>query len=255
LRHPKLGALRYRAISVAGKSVATVIETTGPCAFPISQAGDCAEAHPSSTYTESELHIRLHNSGLAIPAEALEPTRRQLRVASQGELIGISIRFGMPDETAILEIWHDFHCSLDSAGEDALRVGYSRIGEDDMWRFVDYASLFPATSRGSAHGRSRFGDGWQLDQRPRLLTDPNDVAVPLTKAEYALLVAFLDAPRRPLGRKHLMQATRMHEEVFDRTIDVQVLRLRRKLEADRTMPRLIKERGVGYLLDTTVETI
>ena len=129
LRHPKLGALRYRAISVAGKSVATVIETTGPC------ARDCAEAHPSSTYTESELHIRLPNS----------PTRRQLRVASQGELIGISIRFGMPDGTVILEIWHDFRCSLDSAG-DALLVGCSRIGEDDMWRFVDYASLFPATT-------------------------------------------------------------------------------------------------------------
>jgi len=79
--------------------------------------------------------------------------------------------------------------------------------------------------------------------------------VPLTKAEYALLVAFLDAPRRPLSREHLMQATRMHEDVFDRSIDVQVLRLRRKLEADPSMPRLIKtERGVGYLLDTAVRT-
>ena len=84
---------------------------------------------------------------------------------------------------------------------------------------------------------------------------PNDVTVPLTKAEYALLVAFLDAPRRPLSREHLMQATRMHEDVFDRSIDVQVLRLRRKLEADPSMPRLIKtERGVGYLLDTAVRT-
>jgi two-component system, OmpR family, response regulator len=112
-----------------------------------------------------------------------------------------------------------------------------------------------ASRRDTAHGRSRFGGGWQLDRRLRRLTDPSDAVVPLTKAEYALLVAFLDAPRRPLSREHLMQATRMHEDVFDRSIDVQVLRLRRKLESDSSMPRLIKtERGVGYLLDCTVET-
>jgi two-component system OmpR family response regulator len=113
-----------------------------------------------------------------------------------------------------------------------------------------------ASRRDTAHGRSRFGGGWQLDRRLRRLTDPKDAVVPLTKAEYALLMAFLDAPRRPLSREHLMQATRMHEDVFDRSIDVQVLRLRRKLEADSSMPRLIKtERGVGYLLDCTVETV
>ncbi len=112
-----------------------------------------------------------------------------------------------------------------------------------------------ASRRDTAQGRSRFGGGWQLDRRLRRLTDPNDAVVPLTKAEYALLVAFLDAPHRPLSREYLMQATRMHEDVFDRSIDVQVLRLRRKLESDPSMPRLIKtERGVGYLLDSAVET-
>ncbi len=112
-----------------------------------------------------------------------------------------------------------------------------------------------ASRRESAQGCSRFGSGWQLSRRLRRLTDPNDVLVPLTKAEYALLVAFLDAPRRPLSREYLMQATRMHEDVFDRSIDVQVLRLRRKLEADPSMPLLIKtERGVGYLFDSAVDT-
>jgi two-component system, OmpR family, response regulator len=112
-----------------------------------------------------------------------------------------------------------------------------------------------AARRDAAQGRCRFG-GWQLDRRLRRLTDPNDVTVPLTKAEYALLVAFLDAPQRPLSREHLLQATRMHEDVFDRSIDVQVLRLRRKLETDASMPRLIRtERGVGYVFDMPVETI
>jgi DNA-binding response OmpR family regulator len=94
--------------------------------------------------------------------------------------------------------------------------------------------------------RFRFA-GWQLDQRRRELRNPLGEEVPLTKGEFALLVAFLEAPGRPLSREHLLQATRMHEDIFDRSIDVQVLRLRRKLETDPTAPRFIQtERGVGY---------
>jgi len=95
--------------------------------------------------------------------------------------------------------------------------------------------------------RSRFG-GWQLDRHNRRLTDPDGAEVALTKGEYALLIAFLDAPQRPLSREHLLQATRVHEDVFDRSIDVQVLRLRRRLEADPSTPRIIlTERGIGYV--------
>lgn len=104
-----------------------------------------------------------------------------------------------------------------------------------------------------ARGRSKFG-GWLLDRRARRLTDPAGAAVALTKGEYALLVAFLDAPQRPLSREHLLQATRVHEDVFDRSIDVQILRLRRKLETDPSAPRVIQtERGVGYMFALAVE--
>ncbi len=106
-----------------------------------------------------------------------------------------------------------------------------------------------------ARGGYRF-DGWELRRRTRTLTDPTGEVVNLTKNEYALLVAFLEAPGRPLSREHLLQATRTHEDIFDRSIYVQVLRLRRKLEADAAEPRLIKtERGVGYIFDATVETL
>jgi two-component system, OmpR family, response regulator len=89
--------------------------------------------------------------------------------------------------------------------------------------------------------------GWRLDQRRRELRNPSGLEVPLTKGEFALLVAFLEAPARPLSREHLLQATRVHEDVFDRSIDVQVLRLRRKLEVDPTSPQFIQtERGIGY---------
>jgi two-component system OmpR family response regulator len=112
-----------------------------------------------------------------------------------------------------------------------------------------------APPRDPARGRCRFG-GWQLNQRTRRLSDPNGAPVALTKGEYALLIAFLDAPQRPLSREHLLQATRVHEDVLDRSIDVQVLRLRRKLETDPSAPRVIQtERGIGYVFALAVEAL
>jgi two-component system OmpR family response regulator len=95
---------------------------------------------------------------------------------------------------------------------------------------------------------------WQFDQRARQLTSPAGDVIALTKGEFALLSAFVIAPRRPLSREHLRQATRVPEEVYDRSIDVQILRLRRKLEEDAGNPRLIRtERGIGYVFDADVE--
>jgi DNA-binding response OmpR family regulator len=109
--------------------------------------------------------------------------------------------------------------------------------------------------RETAAGGFTF-EGWHLDRRHRRLLNPDGVQVPLTKGEYALLVAFLMAPGRPLTREHLVQATRVHEDAFDRSIDVQVLRLRRKLEADPSLPRAIQtERGVGYRFGLTVQRV
>ncbi|WP_218823247.1 winged helix-turn-helix domain-containing protein [Inquilinus limosus] len=104
-----------------------------------------------------------------------------------------------------------------------------------------------------ARGRYRFG-GWVLNRRLHSLTDPAGTVVALSKGEYALLVAFVDAPQRPLSREQLLHATRLHEDVFDRSVDVAVLRLRRKMEADPSAPRLIQtERGVGYIFTLPVE--
>jgi two-component system OmpR family response regulator len=102
-------------------------------------------------------------------------------------------------------------------------------------------------------GGYRF-NGWLLERRGRKLADPNGAPVSLSKGEYALLLAFLEAPQRPLTREQLLQATRIHEDIFDRSIDVQVLRLRRKLEVDPSAPRVIQtERGVGYVFASAVE--
>lgn len=98
--------------------------------------------------------------------------------------------------------------------------------------------------------------GWELRRRTRTLTDPAGRVVKLTKNEYALLNAFLEAPGRTLSRVHLIRATRPHEDIFDRSINVQVLRLRRKLQPTPSSPQLIRtDRGVGYILDAPVEPL
>lgn len=112
-----------------------------------------------------------------------------------------------------------------------------------------------ARAREPQRGGYEFG-GWRLACDSRRLTGPDGQPLTLTKGEYALLVAFLEAPQRPLTREQLLQATRVHEDIFDRSIDVQVLRLRRKLETDASSPRIIRtERGIGYVFDLPVQRL
>jgi DNA-binding response OmpR family regulator len=104
------------------------------------------------------------------------------------------------------------------------------------------------------HARYRFA-GFELEMRARRLTSPSGEVVTLTAGEFNLLAAFLRAPHHVLSREQLLAASRVHdEEVFDRSIDVQILRLRRKLESDPSEPQLIRtERGAGYVLAVPVE--
>jgi two-component system, OmpR family, response regulator len=92
------------------------------------------------------------------------------------------------------------------------------------------------------NGRAFTFSGWTLDTMKRELTAPNGVVVDLSTGEYDLLTAFLDAPQRVLTREFLLDAARNRIiEGYDRSIDVQVSRLRRKLV-----------RGAGYLFASDV---
>lgn len=97
--------------------------------------------------------------------------------------------------------------------------------------------------------------GWELNVKRRQLLTAEGEEVKLTAAEFNLLTAFLDTPRQVLSREQLLSASRVHdEEIFDRSIDVLILRLRRKLEQDPSSPKLIvTERGAGYVFDATVD--
>jgi DNA-binding response OmpR family regulator len=102
----------------------------------------------------------------------------------------------------------------------------------------------------------RFG-GWELNIGLRKLKSPNGEAVELTNGEFRILAAFLSAPHRILSRDQLLELSRVHNaEVFDRAIDIQILRLRRKIEADPANPKFIKtERGAGYVFSVPVDVV
>lgn len=67
-------------------------------------------------------------------------------------------------------------------------------------------------------------NSWRLDRCERKLSDVDERQISLSKGQYALLLAFLEAPQWPLSRERLLQAARVHEDLLDRSIDVQVLR-------------------------------
>lgn len=99
--------------------------------------------------------------------------------------------------------------------------------------------------------------GWELNVRLRRLTAPGGSNVPLTNTEFNLLAAFLAAPEQVLSRDQLLGLSRLHnDEVYDRAIDTQVGRLRRKLEPPGTTTALIRtERGAGYVFTVAVDVV
>jgi len=160
---------------------------------------------------------------------------------------------------------------LTGRSEEADRVMGLELGADDyvtkpfsprellarlravMRRYRVQVDTGPADERWRAF---RFA-GWELNLRTRRLTAPDGRGVTLSNHEFSLLVAFCSAPQRVLSRDRLLGLSRLHHaEVYDRTVDVQVLRLRRKLEADPLKPSLIvTERGAGYRFDCMVEAL
>ena len=167
------------------------------------------------------------------------------RAWSKVPVIVLSARVEEQDKIAALDAGADDYLTKPFGVGELLARVRAVLRRQEMGRL--------ARTRDPERGGYRF-DGWQLERRGRRLFDPNATPIALSKGEYALLLAFLEAPQRPLSREHLLQATRIHEDIFDRSIDVQVLRLRRKLEINPSAPRAIRtERGIGYVFALPVE--
>jgi two-component system OmpR family response regulator len=158
---------------------------------------------------------------------------------------------------------------LTAMGEETDRIVGLEMGADDYLakpfnprellarvRAVLRRATAPAAvgRGGAAAKRLRFA-GWLLDLGRRRLEAPDGVIVDLTTGEYELLIAFAQHPQRVLTRNQLMDLTRGRDAIpFDRSIDVQVSRLRRKIEADHQSPsKIVTVRGDGYMFTPEVE--
>ena len=100
-------------------------------------------------------------------------------------------------------------------------------------------------------------EGWRLDPLKRRLTDPSGAMVSISSVEFRLLMAFVEHPRQVLDRDRLLDMVQGREaHLFDRAVDNQVSRLRRKIEVDSRNPQLIQTVwGGGYMLATDVRRV
>lgn len=182
---------------------------------------------------------------LMLPGEDGLTLARSLRSESGIGIIILTGRGEIVDRIIGLEMGADdylpkpFHLrELLARVKSVLRRVHSRTGD----------SALPTRSR------ARFA-GWSLDLSSRELLSPIGQEVRLTTGEFDLLSAFVNNANQVLSRDRLLDLARNREAgPFDRTIDVQVGRLRRKLEEDPQNPTLIKTvRGSGYIFAPTVE--
>ena len=153
---------------------------------------------------------------------------------------------------------------LTAKGDDVDRIIGLEIGADDyLAKPFNPRELLARINAVLRRSRSRAAQpeavrsrmitfaGWQLDTLKRELTNPAGVVVDLSAGEYILLLTFLEAPQRVLTREYLLDAARNRvSDSFDRSIDVQVSRLRRKIESAGELIKTV--RGAGYLFAADV---
>lgn len=182
---------------------------------------------------------------LMLPGEDGLALCRKLRAESDTPVVMLTARGDETDRIVGLEMGADDYLPKPFSPRELLARIKSVLRR--------YRSL-PANLRADDARVLRFG-GWSLDMVARHLVSAEGVVVPLGGAEYQLLRIFLSHPNHVLTRDQLMVLSKGHEaEPFDRSIDLQVSRLRHRLGEDPADPRIIKTvRGYGYVLTAAVE--
>lgn len=190
---------------------------------------------------------------IKLPGEDGLTLAAELRQQENIGLVMLSQKDDLVDRVAGLEVGADdyvakpFHLrELLARLRSVLRRQGNRVDQDRI-------TVDPPIN--GAAPKLRFA-GWEMDRRTRQLRAPDGDPVELSTGEFDLLLAFLENPKRPLSRDTLLDLVHDREAaLFDRSIDVQIGRLRRKIEANPKRPELIKTvRGVGYVFKEDVES-
>jgi two-component system OmpR family response regulator len=216
--------------------------------------------------TENALRVSVVASGKAMSQvladEAIDLVILDLRLAGED---GMAIVRTLRDSSSIPIVM------LTGVRDEADRVMGLELGADDYLtkpfsprELLARIRTVLRRTKGSALTQARerqvrayrFAE-FELNLRTRRLKGLDGRPINLTNGEFNLLAALLGAPQRILTRDQLLEASRVYDnEVYDRSIDVQVARLRRKIEADPSHPRFVlTERGVGYTFNCAVEIL
>ena len=216
--------------------------------------------------TENALRVSVVASGKemsqVLTDEAIDLVILDLRLAGED---GMAIVRTLRDSSAIPIVM------LTGVRDEADRVMGLELGADDYLtkpfsprELLARIRTVLRRTKGSAVTQARerqvrayrFAD-FELNLRTRRLKQLDGRVIDLTNGEFNLLAALLGAPQRILTRDQLLEASRVYDnEVYDRSIDVQVARLRRKIEADPSRPEfVVTERGVGYTFNCAVEIL
>jgi two-component system OmpR family response regulator len=216
--------------------------------------------------TQNELRVTVTSTGremsAALTEHAIDLVVLDLRLAGED---GMTLARKLREESAIPVIM------LTGVRDEADRIMGLELGADDYLtkpfsprELLARIRTVLRRTKGSALTEAgqkdvrayRFAE-FELNLRTRRLTKNPGQRLELTNGEFNLLAALLAAPQRILTRDQLLEASRVYDnEVYDRSIDVQVLRLRRKIEADPSQPQFIlTERGVGYSFSAPVNVV
>jgi two-component system, OmpR family, response regulator len=207
----------------------------------------------------------LKDNGLDV---ALARDGVEMRAAMAGQAIDLVVLDLMLPGTGGLDLCRELRRTssvpvimLTAKGDETDRIVGLEVGADDYLakpfnprELLARINAVLRRSRGdtgpTAANRSRYAfDGWRVDLLRRELINPEGALVELSGAEFDLLIAFMESPNRVLSRDWLLETARNRmSDVFDRSVDVLVSRLRRKIEQGGDGAEIIKTvRGAGYL--------
>jgi two-component system, OmpR family, response regulator len=185
---------------------------------------------------------------LKLPGEDGMDIARRIRADSNMPIIMLTARKEEADRVMALELGADDYLTKPFSPRELL----ARIRS-----LLRRSRAYETVADGLAKIRAYRFAGWELNVRLRRLKSPQGEVIPLRNAEFNLLAAFLASPQHVLTREQLLSMSHLHnDEVYDRAIDTQVGRLRRKLAEHGGSHELIHtERGAGYVLTIPVEVV